>query len=203
VSKRADTDHPIHDPIAERWSPVVFDERPVEPAALASLFEAARWAASCFNDQPWTYVVGARGQGDAWQGLLDCLVEGNQTWARHAPVLALAVASRRFAHNDKPNRHAWYDVGQATATLALQATTLGLVVHQMAGFDADAARTRFAIPETHEAVAAVAIGHPGDPAKAEEALRERDAAPRRRKPLAEFVFGDRFGEAAPLLGADG
>jgi nitroreductase len=199
MSKRAPHDHPIHDLIAERWSPVVFDARPVEPTVLLRLFEAARWAPSSFNEQPWSWIVGRKGEGTAWQGVFDCLAEGNKPWAQHAPVLVLGVASRTFARNDKPNRHAFYDLGQAMATLVVQATAEGLVAHQMAGFRPQEARATFAVPETHEVVVAMALGHLGDAARADDALSARDTGVRSRKPLEELLVGDRWGEPPAFL----
>lgn len=193
MSKRAPAEHPIHDLIAERWSPVVFSDDKLSPKEIRTLLEAARWAASCFNEQPWAYVVGVNGTDGAWHGLFDCLAEANQAWAKNAPVLILACASKQFARNGKENRHAWYDVGQATASLAIQATAMGLHVHQMAGFQPDKARERFAIPETHEPIACVAVGRPGDAAGADPAHVARDAAPRARKGIDEFVFGTDWG----------
>lgn len=199
MSKAAPADHPIHELIAERWSPVVFADRPIEAATLRSLLEAARWAPSSFNEQPWRYVVGAKGDEGTWDGLLDCLVPANQAWAKDAPVLLLSVAGKAFRRNDKPNRHAWHDVGAATACLTLQATAMGLCAHQMAGFLPDKARERFAIPDTHEPVAAAAIGYHGDLAEADEALRERDGAPRSRRTVDEFVIGNGWGEKPGCL----
>jgi nitroreductase len=200
MRKTAPLDHPVHDLIAERWSPVVFDPRPVEAAALRSVLEAARWAASCFNEQPWRYVVGVRGDGAAWDGVLACLAPANQAWARHAPVLMLGVAATTFARNGRPNAHARYDLGQATASLALEATHRGLFVHPMAGFSPEGARERFGIPPDHDPVVALALGHAGDPAAADEALRARDASARTRRPLAAFVHGEAWGRAPTFLG---
>ena len=194
MSKRAPAEHPIHDLIAGRWSPVVFSDAAPSPKEIRTLLEAARWAASCFNEQPWTYVVGVKGDDGAWHGLLDCLAESNQAWARHAPVLMLVAAARQFARSGKENRHAWYDAGQASATLAIQATALGFHVHQMAGFSAEKARTTFAIPDTHEPIACMAVGRIGDAAGADAALVSRDSAPRARKGIDEFVCGAKWGE---------
>jgi nitroreductase len=133
ISKRAITDHPVHELISQRWSPYGFDSRPVPESVLRSLFEAARWAASSFNEQPWSYIVALREQEEEFARMLSCLTEKNQEWARHAPVLGLSVASLKFARNGNPNRHAFHDVGAATAHLVLEATARDLVVHQMAG----------------------------------------------------------------------
>ena len=127
------------------------------------MFEAARWAASSYNGQPWYFIVATKDDAANYKRILDCFVEFNQGWAKSAPVLALSVAKLKFDHNGEPNRHAFHDVGQAAATLALQADALGLAVHQMAGILPDKAREIFEIPEGYEAVAGLAIGYPGDP----------------------------------------
>ncbi len=188
----------IHDLLIRRWSPRAFAARDVEPEKLQRLFEAARWAPSCFNDQPWFFIVGQRGQGDAYERLLECLVEFNQSWAVTAPVLLVNVARAGFAYNGKPNRHAWYDVGQAMAQLLVEATHLGLVAHQMAGFDPDLARAKFDIPDGFDAVAAAALGYVGDPGDLPEGVEEKKPDERERKPVDEFVFGD--GWNTPFLG---
>ena len=199
--KPAPTDVPIHDLLSQRWSPRAFDSRPVEPGKLRSLFEAARWAASSYNAQPWTFIVGAKDDPANFQRVLECFVEFNQGWAKHAPVVALSVARLKFDHNGQPNRHAYHDVGQAAANLALQATALGLQIHQMAGIDPQKARAIFAIPEGYDAVAGIALGYPGDPASLPDPLRERELAPRNRKPVSSFVFTGSWGSTSPLAAA--
>jgi nitroreductase len=195
----ADTDHPIHELLRRRWSPRAFADRPVEPEKLRSLLEAARWAPSCYNAQPWRFIVATRDKPTEYERLLGCLIEFNQGWARQAPVLMLTVAQMRFEHNGKDNVHAWHDVGLATANLLVQATALGLYAHAMAGFDANQARARFNIPAGYEPVAAIAIGYLGDPATLPEELGKREHAPRQRKPLSEWVFSGKWGQTAPLI----
>ncbi len=193
--KETPADFPIEDLIARRWSPRSFTDQRVDPGALSRCLEAARWAASCFNEQPWRYLVADRhADPEGHERLASCLVEANAAWATKAPVLLLVCARTTFTRNDKANRHAGYDAGQATAQLALQATAEGLVLHQMAGFDAQAARERCAIPEEYEPYAMIALGHHGPADALEGELREREAAPRSRRPQAEFVYGSRFGE---------
>lgn len=180
--------HPIEPALAARWSPRSYDERPIPAAALAQVLEAARWAASCINDQPWNYLVTRKAEDAAAHAkLLACLSPNNQGWAVRAPVLMLGVARTDFAASGKPNRHAAYDVGQATANLAAQAAALGLQAHQMAGFDAAAARAAFAIPDGYEPMAAITLGYPAPAAALPEALAARETAPRVRKPIAEFT----------------
>jgi nitroreductase len=136
---------------------------------------------------------------DEFERLLDCLVESNALWARHAPVLMLSIAKLNFERNGKPNRHAFHDVGQAAASLTLQATALGLVVHQMAGFRAAKAREQFNIPEGYEPVAAIAVGYQGEPESLPEDLRERELAERTRRPLESFVFNTQWGQTSTLV----
>ena len=199
TDKKASTDYPIHDLLAERWSPYGFEDRPVAQADLRSLFEAARWAASSYNEQPWSYFVATRENPEEFARPLSCLVEANQAWAKAAPVLALGVVSLRFARNNKDNRAAVHDLGLAAGNLLVEATARGLCVHQMIGILPDKAREVYQIPEHNEAWTAMAIGYKGDPAKLPDALKERDLTPRQRKPLSQFVFTGKWGQPSPLV----
>ena len=194
--KQAATDHPILKLLAERWSPYGFEDRPVTEADLRSLFEAARWAASSYNEQPWNYLVATRENPPEFGRLLSCLVEANQAWAKTAPVLVLAVVSLQFAKNKQDNRAAVHDLGLAAANLVVEATARSLSVHQMIGILPDKAREIYKIPEHFEAWTAMAIGYKADPAKLPDALKERDLAPRQRKPLNKFVFAGQWGHPA-------
>ena len=194
-SKRASTDHPVHSLVVERWSPYAWADRDVSEADLRSLFEAARWAASSYNEQPWSYIVATREQPEEFQGLLSCLVEANREWARAAPVLALGVATLNFKRNGKSNAAAVHDLGLAAGNLLFEATARGLAVHQMIGILPDRARELYGIPEDSRAVTGIAIGYVGDPQTLPEKFRQRDLAPRTRKPLAEFVFTGRWGRS--------
>ena len=193
------TDHPIHEPLAERWSPYGFDSRPVPEDDLRSLFEAARWAASSFNEQPWYYLIAAKDDREEFGRLLSCLVEGNQAWAKAVPVLVLCVVSLKFKLNAKDNRAAVHDLGLAAGNLLVEATTRGLFVHQMIGILPEKAREIYRIPEGFEAWTAMAIGYRGDPDSLPGPLRERDLTPRQRKPLKEFVFSGKWKNPAPLV----
>jgi len=199
MNRWAQVDHPVQDEILKRWSPYVFSERAVSAADVRSLFEAARWAASSYNEQPWRYIVASKEQADEFPRVLSCFMEANQPWAQHAPVLAIAVIMLRFSRNDKPNKAAFHDLGLASASLTFEATARGLNVHQMIGIIPEKARELFGIPEGAEAVTALAIGYPGDPQQAEEKYRQRDEWPRTRRPLNEFVFSGTWGQASPLL----
>ena len=189
-------EHPIHPLIAGRRSSHAFSSISIEPETLASLMEAARWAPSSMNEQPWSFIVATREHNSAFHCLLGCLVEFNVQWAQHAPVLLLSVAKLTFESTGELNRHAFHDVGQAIANLTFQATVSGMVVHQIAGFDIEKARSEFSIPEDYEPVAAAAIGYPGNSAELPEKLRKRDANPRHRKPLTNFVFEGDWGHSA-------
>ena len=199
ADKKASTDHPIHELLAERWSPYGFEDRSVAEADLRSLFEAARWAASSYNEQPWSYLVATKENPEEFARLLSCLVEPNQAWAKAAPVLALGVVSLRFSRNNKENRAAVHDLGLAAGNLLVEATARGLCVHQMIGILPDKARGLYKIPEDSEVWTALAIGYKADPEKLPDALKERDLAPRQRKPLSQFVFAGKWGDPSPVV----
>ena len=194
----ADAQYPIHDLLRQRWSPRAFDDRPIEPEKLRSLFEAARWAPSSNNGQPWRFLVATKENKTEYDRLFNCLVEGNQKWAQRAPVLLLSVGTLQF-EDGSLNRHALHDTGMAVENLALQATAIGLVAHQMAGFRIDQARADCKIPEGCEPVAMIAVGYPGVPAVLSDRLRERETRPRVRKPLTEFVYSATWGQPSPFL----
>jgi nitroreductase len=193
------TDYPIHDLIASRWSPYSFADRSVSDEDLRALFEAARWAASSSNEQPWSYIVAKKEETSEFERLLSCLVEANQVWAKAASVLALGISRLNFTRNEQPNRAAVHDLGLAAGNLVLEATARGLVVHQMAGILPEKARALYSIPDGYEPLTGIAIGYAGDPADLPQELRIRDGARRPRKPLKEFVFGGKWGVTAAVL----
>jgi nitroreductase len=199
IHKTADTRYPITEVLQDRWSPVVFSDRAVEGDKLRSVLEAARWAASSFNEQPWSFIVATKENGAEFDRLLHCLAEGNQEWAKTAPVLMLSVAKLTFEHNGVENRHAFHDVGAASAQLTVQATALGLFAHQMAGFDVAKARETYGIPAGYDPVAAIALGYLGNPQTASERLQQREAAPRSRKTLEQFVFTGQWSQTSPIV----
>ena len=199
MQKPAVTDVALHELIRNRWSPRAFSEKTVPREVLRSLFEAARWAPSSNNEQPWAYLVATKDDPENFAKIVGVLVEFNAHWASHAPVLALSVAHLKTQREGKPNRVALHDVGSATAQLTFEANARGLQVHQMAGFDAEKARQTFAIPADWEPVAAMAIGYPGNPESLAEKLRERELAARTRKPLGEFVMTGGWGHTASFV----
>jgi nitroreductase len=193
--KRASADHPIEDAIAKRWSPYVFDPRPIERDKLLSCLEAARWAASSFNEQPWSFLLAERTDEQAFDTALQCLIEANQAWAKNAGVLILTVIKTSFTKNGKPNRVAEHDLGLAAGNLCAQATALGLHIHQMAGVNLAKVRQTYNVPDGYEPMTAIAIGYAGDPSKADPELAKRDRGSRIRKPLNEWVFTERWGSS--------
>jgi nitroreductase len=196
MQKPAPTAVPIHELLRNRWSPRAFSDQAVAPEVLQALFEGARWAPSSSNYQPWAYIVGTKDDPENFARVLSTLVEFNQGWAKNAPVLVLSVAQTKVPKDGSPNRHAFHDVGSASAQLTFEANSRGLYVHQMAGFDANKAREVFAIPSDWEPVAAMAIGYPGDPQSLPDKLRERELAPSARKPVSEFVMAGTWGHTA-------
>ncbi len=188
--KIAKTQVPIHELIATRWSGRAFDaDKPVSRKDIIALLEAARWAPSCYGDEPWRFIVWDKNtDAVAWQKAFDCLVEFNQQWVKNAAVLLLATASSVFHKNGNPNRWSQYDTGAASENLCLQAAASGLMAHQMGGFDADKIRQAFGIPLQYECMAMIAVGHPSAPGVLDGGLKELEIAERVRSPLGERFF---------------
>lgn len=199
VDKVVETQYPIESALQNRWSPLAFSDRSVEPEKLGSVLEAARWAASSYNEQPWSFIVATKDNPAEFDRLLSCLAEGNQEWAKSAPVLMISVAKLNFESNGVENRHAFHDVGAAEANLAAQATALELHVHQMAGFDVEKAKELYHIPQGYEPVDVIALGYLGDPHSLSERLQQRLSAPRSRKPLKSFVFTGSWEQSSDLV----
>jgi nitroreductase len=192
--KPAPVDYPILDLLQRRWSTRAFADQPLERSIIPTLFEAARWAPSSGNGQPWTFIFVTRDDTAAFEKLASVLVPGN-AWAKNAALLAVSVASLE-REPGKPNKHAWHDVGLASENLVLQAFSMGLAVHMMAGFDAQRTRELYEIPERCDPVAMIAVGYPGDPNALAEELRKKDLSTRQRKPIREFVFANKWGQPA-------
>lgn len=198
MEKPAQTQYPIHELLRRRWSPRAFSPRNVEPDVLRSLFEAARWAPSSGNQQPWRFLIARKEQPAEFDRMLHCLTDGNIAWCKDVPVLMISVANLRW-DNGEPNRHAFHDVGQAAAQLTIEAVARGLFVHQMGGILVDKIRETYALPEGFEAVAGFALGYPGEPDQLSGKLRDRELAPRKRNPVDSFVFSGRWSQGWPLL----
>jgi nitroreductase len=184
--------------IADRWSPYRFNDQIVEDDKILTCLEAARWAASSYNDQPWSWIIARRQDAAAFSTMIGCLLEANQVWANHAGVLMISVMRNTFGYNQKPNRVALHDLGAAATHMALQATTLGLQIHQMAGLNLSQSRQTYGIPDGHEPQTAIAIGYPDltAPQGAEAIeLQNRQSGPRMRRPLHELVFQNKWGQS--------
>ncbi len=173
--------------IEKRKSPRAFQDKAVTEEQLESLFEAARWAPSSMNEQPWRFIYATKEAKEDFDRLFSCLMEGN-SWASEASALFITVAKTTLDRNGKPNKYAWHDVGLATGNLLMQATHMGLYAHLMGGFLADKAQEVLGIPDGYEPVAMGAIGYIGDPETLPEQLKERELAPRARHPLNELAF---------------
>ncbi len=200
MSKEAQTNVDVLDLIRKRWSPYGYSRKPVPAEHLLAALEAARWAASSYNEQPWRFVLASQDDAAGYAKALGCLVEANQAWAKQAPVLLLTFVKKTFDRNGQPNRVAEHDLGLAVANLTLEATRHGLYVHQMGGIDTAKAEAEYGVPEGVAAVTAIAIGYiVDDPAELSEDVRKTDAAPRQRRPLAETVFAGAWGEAAEIV----
>lgn len=196
MHKPAITQVPVNATIAERWSGRAYDAaKSVSHEQVIALLEAARWAPSCFGDEPWRFVVWNKASDpQAWQQAFDCLVPGNQAWVVDAPVLVLTCADTLFGHNQKPNRFAQYDTGAAAENLCLQAASMGLMAHQMGGFDADLAREKFNIPAQYTVMAMISVGYPADISTLSGDALARETVARTRKPLAELFFDASWGQ---------
>ncbi len=188
--KSAITQEPIHHIIAQRWSPRAYDPtQKVTIQQIAALLEAARWAPSCYGNEPWRYVVCDKNTNStAWNNAFQCLAEANQVWCQNAPVLLLAVTSNLFKHNGAANRWAQYDCGAASENLCLQAVTLGLIAHQMGGFNPDKAKEIFHIPEEFTCMTMIAVGYQAKSNTLTGDYLEREQEPRTRVPLTEIGF---------------
>ena len=182
-------DHAIDPAFLNRWSPRAFSPQPIDDEVLMSILEAARWAASSYNEQPWRFLI-ARGEEDR-KRFVEFLAPPNQAWAASAPVLLLVATKKTFSHNDKPNLTSEYDAGTCSGYMALQATLNGLVVHGMVGFDRDMARAALQIPGDFDPIAVYAIGRHGDKSQLPAEAQEREM-PSGRRPLSESVMEGRF-----------
>jgi nitroreductase len=195
ITKTIEVSAPIHPLMEQRYSGVSFDPaRPVSKDTLRTLAEAARWAPSCFGDEPWRFIICNKQDNPVgWDKAFACLSDKNKTWCEYAPVLIVTCASLVFDHNGKPNSLSAYDTGAAALSLCLQAAALDLMTHQMAGFSADKARDLFAIPETVKPLAMMALGYQLPLEKLPEQFKDRELGPRKRKPLAEHFFAGEWG----------
>jgi nitroreductase len=189
----------VIDVVAKRFSPRAYSGQAVEKEKLLTLLEAARWSASSYNEQPWRFIVATKEKPEAFQKMLGVANDWNQKWATLAPVLILTITKKTFSHNNNPNKHAWHDIGQTVATLALEAAHHDLYIHQMAGIHADKARELFNVPDDFDVVSLFTLGYLGDIKDLPEEFHENEKRKRERKPLSEIVFEGEFGNAAALV----
>ena len=196
MQKPAITQVPIDSTIANRWSGRAYDAvKPVSHAQVLAMLEAARWAPSCFGDEPWRFIVWNKStDATGWQRAFDCLMPGNQSWAKDAQVLVLVCANTLFGHNQQPNRFAQYDTGAAAENLCLQATALGLMTHQMGGYNADLAREKFHVPPQYTPMAMITVGYPADIAGLTGDVLTRETSERKRKPISSLFFTGQWGQ---------
>jgi nitroreductase len=195
AGKYADTKPGVHELFRVRWSPRSFASREIPDEVLETILDAGRWAASSYNEQPWRFIVAKKENTEAFQKMLSVLLPFNQAWAKNASVLVLTVARSNFSHNETPNAYALHDAGAALAHMMLQATESGLHAHGMAGFDQQKAREVFGIPPEFQIGAVAAFGYADSPEKlSDDQLKQRELAPRTRKPLSEIAFNGRWGE---------
>lgn len=187
------TDIPLNPLLLRRYSPRAFSDLPVDKEILHRIFEAARWSASCNNEQSWRFIVGVKNSGDTYQKIYDCLTDGNKRWAKYAPVLVLICSAKEFSYNHSSNSWHLYDAGQAAVHMTIQALHEGIQVHQMAGFYPQKAADAFAIPPEFTVATVMALGYAGDPAMLEQDLMEKETTPRIRKPLTDIVFSGNWG----------
>jgi nitroreductase len=180
--------HELHPLLQRRWSPRAFSPQPVEEAQLLTLLEAARWAASANNEQPWRFIYAAKEQGKRYSKLFECLNERNQSWAKNAPALIMTLVKTHFEHNGQPNKWALHDLGLAVGNLTTQASALDLYVHNMAGFSAEKARELFDLPPDVEPVTMIAVGYLGDPVQLPEPFKAREVAQQQRKTIEELIL---------------
>ena len=190
MSRAAPTNHPITELLGRRWSPYTFDpHRTVSEGDLLALFEAARWAMSCFNAQPWRYIVAVRERDPVlWERVFGCLVEGNQGWTKFVPVLCLGIVQTQFEHNGKTNNWAAHDLGAASAFLTVEASARGIYVHQMGGILPDKVKEEFGLDDSQQAISALAIGYLGEGTELDEKIAARDTLERQRKSLDEIII---------------
>jgi nitroreductase len=195
MKKPAITEQPIHPILADRWSSRAYDPSQfISQESLLSLMEAARWSPSCMGEQPWQFIVFQKKDATAWTQALNCLSIGNQNWAMDASILVLACAHKNFSNNEKSNRWSQYDTGAACENICLQATSMGLVAHQMGGFDVEKTRQLFQIPSQYDLMSFIAIGYPLAIDKMSEASLIKEKEARKRKPLREIFFINQWGE---------
>jgi nitroreductase len=196
--KEAKTAYDIHPLIKKRWSPRTFSDKPVDKEILRQLFDAARWAPSSYNEQPWRFIIATKEEPEEFEKLSEVMVEFNRNWASGAPVLVLTAIKKIFEMNENPNRVALHDLGQAVSYLTFEATRHDLYVHQMAGIDLDKARELYQIPDDYEPATMIAIGYMGELDNLPENLKDAETGKRSRMDIDDILFRGDWDERKPL-----
>ena len=186
--KVAQVEHEVHEFIKNRWSPRSFDDKRIEKETILSLFEAARWAASAYNEQPWRFVYATKDNRENYNKLLECVNENNRVWIATAPLLILTVIKNDMVRDNKPNRCAMHDLGLATGNIMAEAMSLDLYVHVISGFDSEKACTLFNISSAYSPVTMITVGYLGKPDALPEKFKAPETSPRTRKKIEEFAF---------------
>ena len=199
MEKKANTKYTISDILAKRWSPRSFADKMIETEKIQKLFEAARWSASSYNEQPWRFILGIKGKGETYDKIVESMVQFNKDWSILAPVLIVANAKHEYTHNNQSNDAAEYDTGQAVAHLSIQASADGLHLHQMGGFDKQKIKDLFNIPDGYTPQAIIAVGYIGDPKNLPEELAKAEYVERTRKDFDDIVFHEKFGNKTDLF----
>lgn len=198
MNKDANNIYPLHPLLKKRWSPRAFDSRAIEPWKLQSVFEAVRWSPSGGNQQPWRFIIGYKGD-ETYGNIFSTLEKYNKVWVENAPVMVLTIGKNMINNKDIPNPSYRYDVGQSVAHLSIQATELGLYVHQMGGFDPGMARSIFNIPEQFDPCTVFVMGYMGELSVLDDFNQKREVLPRERINFDEFIFSGTFGKTTTLF----
>lgn len=192
VNRSSEFEYPVNELIRLRRSRRAYTSRSIEEEKIKSLFEAARWAPSSMNEQPWKYIYATKENPDLWNKIFESLTEGNRIWVKGAPLLIVSMSRKNFTKNEMPNKSARYDMGAANAFLSLQATDLGLNVHQMGGFDPSVLKSNLNVPDEYELGVVIAVGYLGDAEQLPENLKQREEGPRFRFVQEQFVMNSPF-----------
>lgn len=192
MSREESLSNTVFELLEKRFSPVIFSDKEVEDDKLFRLFEAARWAPSSFNDQPWNFIYGRKGKDQVYNTLFDLLMESNQVWAKYAPVLMLSVANMISPTTQKENRFAFHDTGMAMGNMLVQATSMNIYIHQMGGYSKKDAVDKLNIPQTHAPVAMIALGYRAGVKGFPDDLIKRDQKERTRRQIKDFAINSEF-----------
>lgn len=199
MNKPAANQFPIHEFIRERWSPRSYKKEKIENNDLLSMFEAARWAPSSINEQPWSFIAATQEEKESFSKMVYCLGGNNPRWAINASALVIILANNNFEKTGAPNRHSFFDAGLATSQFIFEATSRGYHSHIMGGFDIQKTTSEFSIPDSHSVIAFLSVGKIDSPDSLPEDLKARELTDRVRKPLDQILFSEKFGTKSNLI----